>query len=141
MLALVGTAVTPVFDAVGARTMWVGEDGGEATATRLKLVANGWVLAVTNAAGEALALAKGLDVNPKDFLGRIAGGPLDMGYLHAKSAAILNDRLTPASFAVTTAEKDARLIVQAGASHGIRLDLAAAYFASFDPGAITVESQ
>lgn len=43
-----------------------------------------------------------------------------MGYPHAKSAAIPNDRLTPASFAGTTAEKDARLIVQAGASHSIR---------------------
>lgn len=79
-----------------------------------------------------------------------------MGYLHAKSAAILNDRLTPASFAVTTAEKDARLIVRAGAANGVRLDvaaagaerfaraaaqghgdedMAAAYFASFEEGA------
>ncbi|MBW8819809.1 MAG: NAD(P)-binding domain-containing protein, partial [Streptomyces sp.] len=53
-------AVTPVFEAVGARTVWTGEDGAEGSATRLKLVANSWVLAVTNAAGEALALAKGL---------------------------------------------------------------------------------
>ncbi|MEV6482725.1 NAD(P)-dependent oxidoreductase [Streptomyces sp. NPDC051576] len=147
--------VTPVFDAVGARTMWVGEDGAAATATRLKLVANSWVLAVTNAAGEALALAKGLDVDPQNFLDLIAGGPLDMGYLQAKSAAILEDRLTPASFAVSTAVKDARLIVQAGAANGVRLDvaaagaerfaraaaqghgdedMAAAYFASFEPG-------
>ncbi|MGH1555125.1 hypothetical protein ACRAWF_34350 [Streptomyces sp. L7] len=77
-----------------------------------------------------------------------------MGYLHAKSAAILSGQLTPASFAVTTAEKDARLIVQAGArakrtagcgsggrgtgSRGRRAegtatrDMAAAYFASFE---------
>ncbi|MET7679647.1 NAD(P)-dependent oxidoreductase [Streptomyces sp. NPDC005423] len=123
--------VTPVFDAVGARTTWVGEDGAQATATRLKLVANSWVLAVTNAAGEALALSKGLGVDPANFLDLIAGGPLDMPYLHAKSAAILNDALTPASFAVTTAEKDARLIVEAGANHGVRLDGAAAGAARF----------
>lgn len=118
--------VTPVFDVVGARTLWTGEDGATGTATRLKLVANSWVLAVTNAAGEALALSKALDVDPQDFLGLIAGGPLDMGYLHAKSALILGGGLAPASFAVTTAEKDARLIVQAGAAHGVRLDVAAA---------------
>jgi 3-hydroxyisobutyrate dehydrogenase len=146
-------AVTPVFDAVGARTVWTGEDGAEGSATRLKLVANSWVLAATAATGEVLALAKGLGVDPQSFFDLIAGGPLDMGYLHAKAALVLEDRLSPASFAVATAEKDARLIVRAGQAHGVRLDvaeataerlrraaaqghadedMAAAYFASFD---------
>ncbi|MFC9859140.1 MULTISPECIES: NAD(P)-dependent oxidoreductase [unclassified Streptomyces] len=146
-------AVTPVFDAVGARTVWTGEDGAEGSATRLKLVANSWVLAATNAAGEVLALSKVLGVDPESFFGLIEGGPLDMGYLRAKSALVLEDRLSPASFAVSTAEKDARLIVRAGQQYGIRLDvaeasaerfaraaaqghgdedMAAAYFASFE---------
>lgn len=146
-------AVHPVFDAVGARTVWTGEDGAEGSATRLKLVANSWVLAVTNVAGETLALAKALGVDPQNFFDAIAGGPLDMGYLRAKSALVLDDQLTPAQFAVSTAAKDARLIVQAGEQNGIRLDvatasaerferaaaqghgdedMAAAYFASFD---------
>ncbi|MEU3889973.1 NAD(P)-dependent oxidoreductase [Streptomyces sp. NPDC029041] len=145
--------VTPVFDAVGARTVWCGEDGALAGATRLKLVANSWVLAVTAAAGEALALSKALGVDPHGFFDLVAGGPLDMGYLRAKSELLLEDRLTPPQFAVTTAAKDARLIVQAGTDHGVRLDIAeaaatrmeraaaqghadedmvAAYFASFD---------
>jgi 3-hydroxyisobutyrate dehydrogenase len=145
--------VTPVFDAVGARTVWTGEDGASGTATRLKLVANSWVLAATNAAGETLALAKVLGVDPRSFFEIIDGGPLDMGYLRAKSALILDDKLSPASFAVATAAKDARLIVEAGQRHGVRLDvaeagaerltraaahghadedMAAAYFASFD---------
>ncbi|MGV9989534.1 NAD(P)-dependent oxidoreductase [Streptomyces sp. NPDC003374] len=147
--------VTPVFEAVGARTVWTGEDAARATATRLKLVTNSWVVAATTATGEALALAKGLGVDPRDFFDLIAGGPLDMGYLHAKAALILEDRLTPPSFAVTTAEKDARLIVRAGEQHGVRMDvaaasaerfaraaaqghaeedMAAAYYASFAPG-------
>ncbi|MER7080890.1 3-hydroxyisobutyrate dehydrogenase [Saccharopolyspora kobensis] len=146
-------AVTPVFEAIGSRTVWTGEDGAAASSTKLKLVANSWVLAVTNAAGEALALAKGLDVDPQGFFDVISGGALDMGYLHAKGRAILEDRLSPPSFAVTTAAKDAELIVQAGREHGVRLDvaeaaaqrfhraaelghggedMAAAYFASFD---------
>ena len=119
-------AVAPVFDAVGARTLWTGEDGAAGSASRLKLVANSWVLAATAAAGEVLALAKGLDVDPQKFFDLIAGGPLDMGYLHAKADLVLNDKLTPASFAVATAEKDARLIVEAGERSGVRLDVAAA---------------
>ncbi|CAL9671711.1 putative 3-hydroxyisobutyrate dehydrogenase [Streptomyces sp. enrichment culture] len=145
--------VTPVFEAVGARTVWSGEDGAEGGATRLKLVANSWVLAVTAAAGEALALSKALGVDPQNFFDLVAGGPLDMGYLRAKSDLVLEGRLTPPQFAVSTAAKDARLIVQAGTGHGVRLDvaeaaaarmeraaaqghadedMAAAYFASFD---------
>ncbi|MEU1575561.1 NAD(P)-dependent oxidoreductase [Streptomyces collinus] len=145
--------VTPVFEAVGARTVWSGEDGAEGGATRLKLVANSWVLAVTAAAGEALALSKALGVDPRNFFDLVAGGPLDMGYLRAKSDLVLEGRLTPPQFAVSTAAKDARLIVQAGTGHGVRLDvaeaaaarmeraaaqghadedMAAAYFASFD---------
>ncbi|MER6034852.1 MULTISPECIES: NAD(P)-dependent oxidoreductase [unclassified Streptomyces] len=145
--------LAPVFDAVGVRTVWTGDDGAAGSASRLKLVANSWVLAVTAAAGEALALAKALDVDPHDFFDLIEGGPLDMGYLRAKSALVLDGKLTPASFAVGTAEKDARLIVEAGEQGGVRLDvaaaaaerfaraaaqghadedMAAAYFASFD---------
>ncbi|MFC8104143.1 NAD(P)-dependent oxidoreductase [Streptomyces sp. NPDC057363] len=119
-------AVTPVFDAVGSRTVWTGEDGAAGSATRLKLVANSWVLAATNAAGEVLALAKALGVDPDGFFDAIAGGPLDMGYLRAKAGLIRDGALTPAQFAVTTAAKDARLIVEAGEANGVRLDVAAA---------------
>ncbi|MFD8302107.1 NAD(P)-dependent oxidoreductase [Streptomyces sp. NPDC059690] len=119
-------AVEPVFDAVGARTLWTGEDGAAGSATRLKLVANSWVLAATAATGEVLALAQALDVDPARFFDLIAGGPLDMGYLKAKAGMVLENRLSPAQFAVTTAAKDARLIVAAGRANGVRLDVAAA---------------
>ncbi|RDG38985.1 NAD(P)-dependent oxidoreductase [Streptomyces corynorhini] len=114
-----------VLDAVGNRTVWLAEDGSTGAASRLKLVCNGWVLTLTNGAAEAMALARGLDVDPRHFLDAMAGGALDCGYLHAKSAAILNEDYTP-SFSVTTAAKDARLIVAAGAAQGVRLDLASA---------------
>ncbi|GGX90277.1 dehydrogenase [Streptomyces minutiscleroticus] len=146
-------AVAPVLDAVGSRTVWTGEDAAAGSASRLKLVANSWVIAATTATGEALALAEALGVDPRGFFDAIAGGPLDMGYLHAKADLILQGRLTPASFAVKTAAKDARLIAEAGERYGVRLDvaaasadrfaraeaqghgeedMAAAYFASFD---------
>ncbi|ARQ70988.1 NAD(P)-dependent oxidoreductase [Streptomyces marincola] len=113
----------PALDAVGARTVWVGEEPG--AATRLKLVCNSWVLALTHGTAEALALAAGLGVDPQDFLDTIEGGPLDNGYLRAKSAAIRSGELDP-SFSVDTAVKDARLIVAAGDAAGVRLDVAEA---------------
>ncbi len=119
-------AVTPVFDAIGSRTVWTGEDGAAGSATRLKLVANSWLIAATNALGEVLALAGALDVDPDRFFDAISGGPLDMGYLHAKAKLIRDGALSPPQFAVDTAAKDARLIVEAGTRHGIRLDVAEA---------------
>jgi 3-hydroxyisobutyrate dehydrogenase len=118
--------VAPVFDAIGAKTLWTGSDGAAGSASRLKLVANSWVLAATAATGEVLALARALDVDPQAFFELIEGGPLDMGYLRAKAALVLDGKLTPPSFAVATAEKDARLIVRAGERGGVRLDVAAA---------------
>ncbi|MFC0600915.1 NAD(P)-dependent oxidoreductase [Streptomyces palmae] len=115
----------PLFTAYGGKTVWVGEDGTEGTASRLKLVINSWVLTVTHGTAEALALAKGLGVDARDFLAAVAGGTLDMGYLRAKAELLLSGELTP-SFATTTAEKDARLIVEAGERAGVRMDVAAA---------------
>ena len=142
-----------VFDAIGSRTVWTGEDAGSGAAQALKLVVNSWVLAVNNATGETLALARALDVDPRLFLDAIAGGGLDMGYLRAKAGLVLDERLSPASFATATAAKDADLIVDAAHAAGVEVDglvaagarlhravggghgsedMAAAYFASFE---------
>ncbi|GAA3759821.1 NAD(P)-dependent oxidoreductase [Salinactinospora qingdaonensis] len=121
--------LAPVFDAIGARTRWLGPHPG--AASRLKLVANSWVLALTSAAGEAVALAEALGVAPGDFLDLVAGGPLDTPYLHAKATAILEEDYTP-SFSIENAAKDARLITEAARESGIQLDLAAASAARFE---------
>ncbi|MET8831640.1 NAD(P)-dependent oxidoreductase [Streptomyces sp. NPDC004610] len=123
--------ITPVFDAIGARTVWTGEDAAAGGATRLKLVANSWLVTATNATGEILALSEALGVDPQSFFDGIAGGPLDTPLLRAKAALLREGRLTPPEFAVTTAAKDARLIVEAGERHGVRLDLVAASAARF----------
>jgi 3-hydroxyisobutyrate dehydrogenase len=144
--------LAPVFDAVGRQTVWLAEDAAGAAASRLKLVLNSWVLAVTGGTAEAIALARALGVDPKAFLDGIAGGPLDSPYLRAKAEAILAEDWTP-SFTVSNAGKDADLIAEAGRAHGARMylteavaarmhraeelghadqDLAANYFASFE---------
>ncbi|MFC4942008.1 NAD(P)-dependent oxidoreductase [Pseudonocardia sp. GCM10023141] len=115
----------PVFDAVGRATNWVAESADGLAASRLKLVMNSWVLALTAGGAEALALAKGLGVDPKAFLDAVAGGPLDSGYLQVKAAAMLAEDWTP-NFSVSNAAKDGDLIVAAGKASGVLLDVAAA---------------
>jgi 3-hydroxyisobutyrate dehydrogenase len=114
--------VAPVLDAIGARTVWTGQDPAAGSATRLKLVVNSWVIAASNAAGEILALAGALGVDPQQFFNLIDGGGLDLPFLRTKAGLILEDRLDPASFAVDTSLKDAHLILDAAREQGLRLD-------------------
>jgi 3-hydroxyisobutyrate dehydrogenase len=111
----------PVFDAIGSRTMRVGRAGA---GTRVKLVANSWVLAVTAATAEAFALAEGLDVDPRTFLESVSGGPLDLPYLQVKGQAMLDGAYAP-SFSVRNALKDARLVGAAADGAGVRNGIAA----------------
>jgi 3-hydroxyisobutyrate dehydrogenase len=103
-----------VFNAIGSRTVWLGE-GTEAS--RLKLVLNSWVLALTTATGEAIALAEAFGLDPRLFLDTIAGGSLDSQYAQMKGKAILAGELTP-SFKAVGAAKDAALVSSAGRSAG-----------------------
>ncbi|MFE3517963.1 NAD(P)-dependent oxidoreductase [Streptomyces sp. NPDC059166] len=114
------TSVLPVLDAIGQRTLWVGEEPG--AATRLKLVANTWVINMVNAVAECLNLAEGLGLDPRLFLDAMKGGPLDTPYLQGKSAAVLSGDLSP-SFALSTALKDTGLILEAAEAAGVKLDL------------------
>jgi 3-hydroxyisobutyrate dehydrogenase len=116
-------AANAVFDAIGAKTVWIGPNGADGAASRLKLVANSWVFALTHGIGEALALAEGLGVDPQRFFEVIDGGPLDAGYARVKGGLILGGDTRNTSFGLDTAEKDARLIVEAARAHGLRLDL------------------
>jgi 3-hydroxyisobutyrate dehydrogenase len=120
--------LAPLFDAVGSKTIRLGEVG---EATRAKLVMNHWVLALTAATAETISLAHSLGVDPKLFLEGIAGGPLDSAYAQMKGALILEDRTGEASFPLRLAEKDARLIVETGVAG----ELASAVQRAFARGA------
>lgn len=111
--------VQPVFDAVGQRTIHAGQAGA---GTRLKLVANSWVLAVVEAGAETIALAEGLGVDPALFFQAIEKGPLDLPYLRAKAQAIAGRDFTP-SFRLALAAKDAGLVADAAWQHGLDLPL------------------
>jgi 3-hydroxyisobutyrate dehydrogenase len=108
-------AVAPVFDAVAARVVWAGTRPGDGQ--RLKLVANSWVLSITAATAQSVALARGLGLEPTAFLDAIAGGPVDSAYAQAKGRAMINGDFAPA-FGVDGAAKDSALIVAAMGAAG-----------------------
>jgi 3-hydroxyisobutyrate dehydrogenase len=118
--AMTRNRVQPIFDAVGQKTMWVGEAGA---GTRLKLVANNWVLTVTEGTAETIALAQGLGLDPRLFLEAVSGGTLDLPYLRIKGDAILNQDFTP-SFRLELAAKDAALVAAAAERHQVDVPLA-----------------
>ena len=103
-------AAGPVLDAIGARTVWVGERPGDGH--RLKLVANSWVLSVTAGVAQGIALARNLGVDPAMLLDAISGGPLDSQYAQVKGRAIIEGEFAPA-FGLSGARKDAELIAAA----------------------------
>jgi 3-hydroxyisobutyrate dehydrogenase len=111
--------VQPIFDAVGQKTLWV---GGAGAGTRLKLVANSWVLTVVEGCAETIALAQGLDVDPSHFFDALEGGALDLPYLRMKGKAILDGDFDP-MFSLKLAAKDARLVDESAGAHGMDLPL------------------
>jgi 3-hydroxyisobutyrate dehydrogenase len=107
--------VQPIFDVVGQKTIWVGEAGA---GTRLKMVANSWVLTVVEGLAETIALAEGLGLDPNLLLDAIEGGALDLPYLRMKGKTIMERNFEP-SFRLALAAKDARLIEDSAQRHGI----------------------
>jgi 3-hydroxyisobutyrate dehydrogenase len=114
--------VEAIFDAVGQRTMWVGEAG---QASRLKVAVNVWIVALVEGAAETFALAEGMGVDPQLVLDAVGGGPLDLPYLQMKGAMMLERSFDP-SFRLALAAKDARLAAQAAEDAGLDLPLVAA---------------
>lgn len=108
----------PIFDAVGARTVRLGDAG---SGTRMKLVVNSWLLAVTAGLAETFAVADSLGIDPRAFLEVIEGGPMDIAYAHMKGKLMV-ERDYPASFPLRLAAKDARLVLEA--AEGLELPLA-----------------
>jgi len=120
--------VTPVFDAIGSKTLWIGEQPGDGH--KLKLVVNSWVGMVTAGTGQAIALAGALGLDPQLFLDAISGGALDAPYVQAKGKLMIADEF-PTSFAVSGVVKDLGLIAAAMRSAGVRSDVAEALAEAF----------
>ncbi|HEX4720647.1 MAG TPA: NAD(P)-dependent oxidoreductase [Thermoleophilaceae bacterium] len=111
--------VEPTFDAVGQKTLWIGEAG---QGNRLKVVVNVWIVSVVEGAAETLALAEGLGVDPKLFFDAVEGGALDLPYLKVKGTMMMERSFEP-SFRLALAAKDARLAAEAAEDAHLDLPL------------------
>ena len=105
----VRAAVTPLFDALGQRTIWVGPVG---TGTRLKIVNNTWLAFATEAVAASVALARRLGLETETVVDALEGGPLVSPWQAAKLQRILNNDYS-AQFALSLALKDVRLALEA----------------------------
>ena len=112
----------PVFDAVAAKVVDLGDEIG--AGTRMKLVGNAWVLALVEGLAETIALAEGLDVDPRRFLEVIEGGAMYAPYAKLKGESMIERSFEP-SFPLALAAKDAGLMVEAARSAGLDLPLPA----------------
>ena len=98
-------ACAPLFDAVGQRTMRVGPAG-----------------AGTQGTAETIAVAQALGLDPTLVFDALEGGALDLPYFRMKGKLMLDDDF-PASFALSLAAKDARLVAEAAERHGADLPM------------------
>ncbi|RBY97684.1 NAD(P)-dependent oxidoreductase [Blastococcus sp. TF02-8] len=126
--------ITPLLDALGGRTLWLGAAGA---GSRLKMAANAWLFMVTAGVAQSIALARGLGLDPEQFLAAIEGGPLDTPYAHLKGGMMIAGDF-PVSFGLTGAAKDARLIREALRSAGLSDRLDAAVLATMDAAAVAL---
>ena len=113
----------PVLDAVGAKTVWLGEAGN---GSRMKLVTNDWVLGQTALVAEAMRLCAGLGLEPSAFLDAIDGAPVGSAYAQIKGQMMLSGDFPP-NFPLEHGTKDSRLIVAAAREAGLDLPIAESF--------------
>ena len=128
--------LAPVFGALGAKTVWL---GGAGAGSRLKLACNSWLFMLTTGVAQAIALTRGLGLDPQRFLDAVAGGPVDSPYAHLKGGLMIAGDYPP-SFGLVGATKDARLIRAALEGAGVSDRLTAAVLQTMEAAAERVDA-
>ncbi len=118
----------PIFDAVGSKTVWIGEAGA---GSRLKLVVNNWIVGLLGVLAETVAFSKTIGVDPSKFLETIEGGPLGLPYAQLKGNMMIEEDF-PTSFSARLARKDAGLVLGSAEAHDLQMPVAEAVAGRFD---------
>ncbi|HWD85216.1 MAG TPA: NAD(P)-dependent oxidoreductase [Solirubrobacteraceae bacterium] len=96
----------PVFAALASRVMWVGEAG---MGSRLKLVANHWMITMVAALAESMRVGDAMGLEQHHFVELLEGGPLGSVYAVQKLEEMRRHEY-PAGFPVRLALKDLELV-------------------------------
>lgn len=104
--------VSPAFDAIGRKTVWLGEAGA---GSRMKLAVNAYMSILIEGLAEALELAELLDIDQTKLAEAIEGGPLDAPIADAKLHKMEAGDYAP-EFPLEWALKDVDLALEAAGS-------------------------
>lgn len=100
--------VTPLFNAIGQRTIWVGPAGD---GSRLKVVNNTWLAFASEAVVASLAVARRLKLPAEVVVNAFSDGPLVSPWQEAKLERVARGEYSP-EFSLALALKDVRLALQ-----------------------------
>jgi 3-hydroxyisobutyrate dehydrogenase len=117
--------VTPAFDSIGRKTVWLGEAG---QGTRMKLVINAYMSVLIEGVAEALVLARRLGIDAAQLEECIEGGPLDAPIADAKLHKMESGDFAP-EFPLEWALKDVNLAIDE--AHNASLPILAALSAQW----------
>jgi 3-hydroxyisobutyrate dehydrogenase len=104
----VRSRLSPLFDALGRRTIWAGPVG---TGSKLKLVANTWLALAAEAVNVSVAFAHQLGLEIESVIDALGDGPLVSPWQAAKLERIARSDFT-VQFALSLALKDVRLALE-----------------------------
>jgi 3-hydroxyisobutyrate dehydrogenase len=107
--AAAADAVRPVFDAIGRKTVWLGEAG---RGSQMKLVVNAYLSILIEGVAETMELADRLGIGHQQLADVIEGGPLDAPLADAKFHKIDRGDFA-AEFPLEWALKDVDLVIDA----------------------------
>lgn len=115
-------ACTPLFDAMGQKTISIGEE--PQTANLVKLSGNFLIASVLEALGEAMALVRKAGIDPQKYFELLTStlftGPVFTNY----GGLIARQEFQPAGFAAPLGEKDIRLALAAAETLHVPMPLA-----------------
>lgn len=111
--------VEPILAALGSRVLWVGKAG---TGSRLKLVANHWMITIVAALAEAMHLSQLMGLDQKQFVELLDGSPLGSPYALQKLEEMRRHDY-PAGFPVRLAAKDLQLVQEIATSAQVNMPL------------------
>jgi 3-hydroxyisobutyrate dehydrogenase len=101
--------VEPAFEAIGRKTVWLGEAG---QGSRLKLVINAYMSILIEGVAEALELADHMGIDEAKLTEALEGGPLDAPIAQAKLQKMERGDFAP-EFPMQWALKDVDLALEA----------------------------